>query len=96
MSGPSPVRTTHPDRSLHPAAKPLRPIGRTYSVYVAPSDPSVDFDLYVYDEKGILIAQDDTPRSDAWCYITPRWTGPFRLVVKAARGFSTYHVRVEG
>ena len=69
--------------------------GVRHTVYVAPSDPSVDFDLYVYDEKGILVAQDITTDSDALCYITPLWTGPFRLVVKAARGISTFTVSVE-
>lgn len=69
--------------------------GVRYSVYVAPSDPSVDFDLYVYDENANLITQDTTTDSNALCYVTPRWSGPFRLVVKAARGLSTYSIRVE-
>ena len=69
--------------------------GVTYRIYVAPVDPSVDFDLYVYDESGNLVAQDTSTASDATCFITPRWTGPFRLMVKAARGLSTYHIRVE-
>lgn len=69
--------------------------GITYSVYVAPSDPSVDFDLFVYDENGNLITQDTKTNSDALCYITPLWSGPFRLLVKAARGLSTYNIRIE-
>jgi hypothetical protein len=68
--------------------------GVTYAVFVDASDPSVDFDLYVYDENGGLVAQDTATDSDALCYITPRWTGPFRLVVKSARGISTYTVSV--
>lgn len=70
--------------------------GATYSVYVVPSEPSVDFDLYVHDENGNLVTQDTSTSSDALCFITPVWTGPFRLTVKAARGLSTYRIRVEG
>ena len=36
-----------------------------------------------------------TTAADALCQITPRWTGPFRLVVKAAAGTSYYGIRVE-
>ena len=68
--------------------------GITYAVFVDATDNSVDFDLYVYDENGGLVAQDTTTDSDALCHITPRWTGPFRLIVKAARGISTYSVSV--
>lgn len=69
--------------------------GVTYSIYVDASDPSVDFDLYVFDEQGVAVAQDSTTDSDAHCYIRPQWTGPFRLVVKAARGLSSYTVSVQ-
>jgi hypothetical protein len=69
--------------------------GITYSVYVAPAEPGVDFDLYIHDENGNLVSQDTSTNSDALCLITPAWTGPFRLTVKAARGLSTYRIRVE-
>ena len=69
--------------------------GITYSIYVDPDEIGVDFDLYVYDENGNLITQDTTTNSDALCFITPRWTGPFRMVVKSERGVSNYHIRVE-
>jgi hypothetical protein len=69
--------------------------GVTYSVYVAPVEPGVDFDLYVYDENGNLVVQDTRDISDAHCLITPLWTGTFRLVVKAARGLSAYQIRVQ-
>ena len=49
-------------------------------------DGDTDLDLYVYDERGNLIAS-DTDRSDecvvAW---TPRWTGPFIVRVKNLGG----------
>ena len=69
--------------------------GHTYAVLVEPSEPSVDFDLYVYDENGTLVNQDDSSAANAYCAITPRWTGPFRLVVKAYRGLSAYRIQVQ-
>ena len=70
--------------------------GSTYSIYVVPSEPGVDFDLYVHDENGNLVSQDTSTSSDALCLITPVWTGPFRLTVRSARGLSSYSIRVEG
>jgi hypothetical protein len=69
--------------------------GHTYSVMVNPFEPGVDFDLHVYDENGNLITEDITTAADAYCAITPRWTGPFRLVVNSARGLSGYQIRVQ-
>lgn len=69
--------------------------GVTYSIYVDPNEPGVDFDLYIYDENGNLISKDITTNSDALCLVTPRWTGPFRLIVKAERGLSSYYIRIE-
>ena len=69
--------------------------GHTYAVLVEPSEPTVDFDIYVYDENGNLVTQDDSSAANAYCAITPRWTGPFRLVVKAYRGFSGYRIQVQ-
>jgi hypothetical protein len=65
-----------------------------YYIYVRPDDPTVDFDLMIYDEDDNLVAQDSDARSDAYCEITPRWTGPFRLLVSSARGNSTYSLIV--
>lgn len=69
--------------------------GTTYRVYVAPSDLSVDFDLYIHDENGNLIASDDTTDPDALCQVTPRWTGPFLLSVRSARGAASYTISVQ-
>ena len=68
--------------------------GHTYAVGVQPSDPTVDFDLHIFDENGVLVTEDISTAADAYCAITPRWTGPFRLVVEAARGLSTYQIQV--
>jgi hypothetical protein len=69
--------------------------GGTYQVYVQPVDPSVDFDLYIYDENGVLVAQDTTTNSDAICNITVFRTGTFRLTVQSARGLSAFNILVQ-
>ncbi len=67
----------------------------TYQIYVDPDDPNVDFDLHILDENGNVVAQDEDPTSNALCYITPAWTGLFRLIVNAAKGGGSYRVSVE-
>lgn len=69
--------------------------GLTYSIYVAPAHPGADLDLYVYDENGLVVDVDDDPDSDAECIVTPRWTGPFTVVVECHGGRSTYEIHVQ-
>jgi hypothetical protein len=69
--------------------------GTTYRIYVAPDDASVDFDLFVHDERGGLVAYDETTYADAFCQITPAWTGPFLLSVRSARGLASYTISVQ-
>jgi hypothetical protein len=69
--------------------------GVRYGIFVHPFEPGVDFDLHVYDENGNLIEQDITTASDAYCFVTPRWTGPFRLKVDSARGASGFRIVVQ-
>lgn len=66
----------------------------TYVIYVEPSIEGVDFDLHVFDQNGNLVEQDIDETSDALCMITPRWTGPFALVVSSAVGTSDYTISV--
>jgi hypothetical protein len=66
----------------------------TYQVMVQPMEIGVDFDLHVYDENGNLVNEDISPAANAYCAITPRWTGPFRLVVNSTRGISSYQIQV--
>jgi hypothetical protein len=68
--------------------------GHTYAVDVQPVEPGVDFDLRIYDENGNLITEDVSTTPDAYCNVTPRWTGPFRLMVNSARGVSGYQIQV--
>jgi hypothetical protein len=69
--------------------------GITYEVYVRPSDDNADFDLQIMDENGNLVEQDTSTASDALCYITPAWNGPFRMIVSAAEGSGWYQISVE-
>jgi hypothetical protein len=68
--------------------------GVSYTIFVDPYQVGVDFDLGIFDENGNLVAQDTSTAPNAVCVVTPRWTGPFRLVVKSARGLSNYQIRV--
>jgi hypothetical protein len=67
----------------------------TYQIYVNPDNPTVDFDLHIVDQNGNVVAQDEDPTSNALCYITPAWTGLFRIVVNSATGSGWYQVSVE-
>jgi hypothetical protein len=69
--------------------------GRPHRVYVDPDDPTVDFDLHVVDENGNRVTEEITSSVEAFCIITPRWTGGFRLLVNAAGGASSYRILVE-
>lgn len=69
--------------------------GTPHRVYVHPEDQSVDFDLTVLDQNGIVVDQDISTSADAFCVVTPRWTGPFRMLVTSAAGASRYEIIVE-
>jgi hypothetical protein len=69
--------------------------GTSHRVYVHPQDQSVDFDLTVLDEHGNVIDQDLSTSADAFCVVTPKWTGPFRMLVTSAAGASRYEIVVE-
>jgi hypothetical protein len=68
---------------------------RAHRIYVRAEDVGVDFDLRVYDENRNLIDQDVTYSPDAYCVVTPRWTGRFWLAVTAASGIGRYTLIVE-
>jgi hypothetical protein len=67
----------------------------THKVYVTPIDTAVDFDLAILDQNGNIIDIDTRTDPSAYGQVTPKWTGPFRLVVKSAAGTSFYGIRVE-
>ncbi|MDO4571552.1 MAG: hypothetical protein Q4D38_14300 [Planctomycetia bacterium] len=60
--------------------------GSTYVICAVGDDDRVqDLDLYVFDENGGKVAQDDDTTNIAVVNVTPRWTGTFRCEV---RGYS--------
>ena len=69
--------------------------GRSHRIWVHTDDRGVDFDLRVYDQNGNLVDADVSYSPDAFCIITPRWTGTFRLAVSAASGLGRYTLLVE-
>jgi hypothetical protein len=69
--------------------------GHNYRIYAHPEDQTVDFDLGIYDENGNSVAWDETYDADAYGVVQPIiFTGPFRVVVKSARGSSRYAVGI--
>jgi hypothetical protein len=69
--------------------------GKRHRIYVHPEDEDVDFDLAVYDQGGNLVEVDVNDSADAYCVVTPSWTGPFRIAVIAASGVGRYTLVVE-
>lgn len=67
---------------------------RTYTISVQGDDPRADLDLFVYDENDNLVDDDQRVDRNAYCQITPRWTGPFQVFVKASRGGGGYLITV--
>ena len=60
------------------------------AVHVQPFSPN-DFDLYIYDENGNLIAFDESYSSSAYASFVPRWTGVFKILVKnRSRSYGSY------
>lgn len=59
------------------------------------SGPSgTDFDLYLYDENGNLVASSTDYGSDETVYITPAWTGTFYIKVVSYDGSGSFTIRL--
>ncbi len=59
------------------------------------SGPSgTDFDLYLYDENGDLVASSTDYGSDETVYITPAWTGTFYIKVVSYDGSGSFTIRL--
>ena len=66
----------------------------TYRILVDADEPGVDFDLFIYDEKGKLVNKDSGPATDAECVVTPEYTQYFRFVIKSDHGVSNYSISI--
>jgi len=54
-----------------------------------------DFDIKIYDENGNLVAKGTkTGSANETVYVTPRWTGPFRIVVYSYSGSGFYTLKL--
>ena len=53
-----------------------------------------DFDILVFDENENLVTKSVGLTSDEVVFITPRWTGPFFIVVMSYDGWGTYTVKL--
>jgi hypothetical protein len=69
--------------------------GKPHRIYVRPDNEQADFDLAIFDENGNLVDFDTDASADAFCVVTPNWTGPFTIAVIAASGGSSYTLVVE-
>lgn len=67
----------------------------TYRIRVTAADPTVDFDLAVFDENANPVSVDASLNADAHCQVTPVWTGPFFVRVACARGSGNYALHSE-
>jgi len=67
--------------------------GEEASIVTVSGDGDTDLDLYVYDEKGNLIAQDEDLSDQAVVYFAPRWTGRFTIrVVNRGSVYNRYTI----
>lgn len=68
--------------------------GVEYSIYVEPTNPIADLDLYIVDENENLVAQDEDEDADALCTVSPLWTGSFTVVVRCDSGSTEYQIKI--
>jgi len=67
--------------------------GQSYRITL--SGPwNADFDILVFDENENLVAKSVGATSGETVTITPRWTGPFFIVVMSYEGHGSYTVRL--
>ncbi len=68
--------------------------GFSYHIYAQPDDEQADLDIELYDPENVLVAEDTTTNRDAYCVVTPPWTGQYQLVVFCVSGRGYYRVFV--
>lgn len=62
--------------------------GRLAEVYIG-SSTGADLDVYVYDDRGNLVAYDESYASDAYVWWYPRYTGRHTIIVKNRSPYDT-------
>jgi hypothetical protein len=61
-----------------------------YTIIVQSDDPTVAFDVNVFDENDNNVSTSSVYGAFIGCQVTPRWTGLFTIVVTCVRGYSAY------
>lgn len=69
--------------------------GKTWKVSVIPSEPNVDFNLYIEDPDGKEVIQDSSPKASAYCTFTSTQGGPYSLRIESVKGVSDFKLNIE-
>jgi len=67
--------------------------GQRYKITLS-GPQSADFDILVFDENENLVTKSVGLTSDEVVYVTPRWTGPFFIVVMSYDGSGSYTMKL--
>lgn len=68
--------------------------GWRWKISVVPKNQDVDFNLYISDMAGNLVAQDDSPDADAHCTFDATGDGKYSALVESVRGSSEYSLDI--
>ncbi|PSF39329.1 hypothetical protein C7H19_00645 [Aphanothece hegewaldii CCALA 016] len=71
------------------------PSKSSWSVAVIPSEPNVDFNLYIESPEGEQLAQDSSPNSNAYCTFTTTVEGVYSFRVESLKGVSYYDFQLK-
>ncbi|GFE71879.1 pre-peptidase C-terminal domain-containing protein [Chroococcus sp. FPU101] len=71
------------------------PSGTSWSVAVIPSEPNVDFNLYIESPEGEQLTQDSSPNADAYCTFTTTVEGVYSFRVESLKGVSDYNFKLQ-
>lgn len=69
--------------------------GTSWSVAVIPSEPNVDFNLYIESPEGEQLTQDSSPNSNAYCTFTTTIEGIYSFRVESLKGVSDYDFKLQ-
>ena len=61
-----------------------------YTIMVQSDDPTVAFDVNVFDENSNNVSTSAVYGAHIGCQVKPRWTGLFTVIVTCVRGYSSY------
>lgn len=68
---------------------------KTWKVSVIPTEPDVDFNLYVEDPDGKEVIQDSSPKASAYCTFTSTLSGVYSIRIESVKGISDFKLNIE-